>query len=92
MTDNYERFYEMINRFPAVSGFWDQQNHKLNTEELQSSLGVLSSGQRRMALFFASVWNPADSEFSFDLVDAASGLDQQSREIIIKWLHDPFYP
>nr|WP_247595141.1 hypothetical protein [Salmonella enterica] len=49
----------------------------------------MSHGEAVLARFFLSLWNGSNA--GFDLVEAA-GLDDRERQLIARWLADPFWP
>lgn len=89
---NHKRFYHLLDSCPWVSTFWDRETHDLDVERFESELDVMSSGEQHMARFLASVWFGNNKLYGFDLAKAASRLDPEDRQIIIKWLASPFYP
>lgn len=90
--DSTERFFNMINKVPAVATLWDKDKRQLKTKAFEEALNVFSSGEITMALFFAAVWLHSNQQYGFDVVRAVDTLDNEKRAIIIAWLMDPFYP
>jgi len=57
---------------------------------LEKHMKTFSHGERILPQFFLSVW--IHNNYSFDLFEAASVLDEESRAVIVSWLISPFYP
>ncbi len=51
---------------------------------------LMSHGECVLAKFFLFVWT--QNNHAFDIVEAASVLDQPDRQVIIDWLTNPFWP
>lgn len=83
---------EMVDRCPRVASLWDRKSNSLNVELFEEELDVMSSSERAMAQFFASVWFHNNTLYGFDLSDVASKLDLEDRKIIIDWISRPMYP
>lgn len=92
MYDSHKAFYALLNKVPRISHFWNQTRHELNVAQFERELGVLSSGERQMALFFASIWFNNNSRYGFDIVDAAGRVDGHFLSIMQQWLSHPFWP
>ena len=92
MISEYKKFYNMIDRFPRVAYLWDRKSHNLDVDAFENDLGVMSSGEVFMAKFFASVWFNRNERYGFDIIDRWWVLDQDSKQIVLDWLADPFYP
>ena len=94
MTEEHYRFFGMLNNYQRISKFWSAETLTLDIKELQQELNQLSTGERHMAQFFASVWlNDSGLElFEFDLISAVRVLDESSIQIISKWLKESFFP
>lgn len=90
--NNYDRFFEMLNKVPAIADLWDVKRRSLKLEEFEQALGVMSSGEAQMAKFFASVWFHHNEDYGFDLVHAVSQIDLNERRLIVEWIAKPFYP
>lgn len=97
LTGSKLEFFLMLQKVPRIAHLWDAEKKgtltgTLNVELFESELGVMSSGEVQMALFFASVWFHSNSRYGFDLVDAVSSIDQEYRELITVWIQNPFWP
>ena len=64
----------------------------MHINKFEDALGVMSSGERHMAKFFAAVWFNDNQKYGFDLVDAVASLDVAPRKLIIEWIAKPFWP
>lgn len=91
MANEYERFWEMLDKCPRISGLWNRETRALDVERLENELGGLSSGEAYMARFLAGVWLNKD-DYGFNLIGAMHTLDNGNRQIIIDWLNEPFFP
>jgi hypothetical protein len=87
-----ERFFEMLKRVPTINLLWDEEKKEIDVDRFELALGVMSSGERHMALFFASIWFHSNRRYGFDLVDAVQCVGLHDRDMIIEWITDPFYP
>jgi len=58
---------------------------------ISQDINLYSPGEQLMLKFFANVWFD-EPVYEFDIVYAASKLDQNNRQIIIDWLDMPFWP
>jgi len=90
--NNYDVFYAMLDRYPRLAGLWNRETNELKVKLFEAEIGILSSSERAMAEFFASVWFHNSDRYGFDLTDVASRLDMEERQIIIDWLSNPTYP
>ena len=89
-----ERFWSLLDAtFVQVQRCWNRENQSLDMKGLDDLLGVASSGERHMALFFRDLWlGQGSKENPFDLIDAVASLDRAQVAIIQKWLSAPFWP
>lgn len=88
-----EKFYKVINQFDCLRSFWDQDNHQIRKNELIQAMGLMSSGEKRLACFMATVWFHSDrAEFPFSLVESMHILDGPHRQVIVDWINDPYWP
>jgi len=90
--DNTARFFLMLQKAPRIAELWSPQTAELRIERFERALNVMSSGECLLAQFFAAVWFNRADRYGFDVVDAATRLDPEHRQIIIDWLTAPFYP
>ena len=93
MSEPYSRFYALINTY-GLGQYWDQVEHELDTKGLSRGLSTMSSGERHMARFFASVWLKYEvpDALRFDAVEAAQVLDARCLAIVGNWVRDPWWP
>ncbi len=91
LSPEQKRFFELLNRYPTIAGYWDVDAQQCHEAELNDAMAVLSHGEKIMAQFFCSLWTGNDSA-GFGLVEAASTLSPQDRAITTAWLNDPFFP
>ena len=88
-----DRFRELLDKtFENVAACWDRGSRSLNTEQMESLLGVASSGERHMALFFRDLWFGHGHEEPFILVEAIGSVGRDQEDLIRHWLSDPFWP
>ena len=92
MTEEQQRFFNMLMPFHRFRNHWNQLDQSLDIEGLEEDLKLMSSGERHIAKFFASIWLNDSERFPFDLMQAVRTLDNRFRQVIINWLEDPFYP
>jgi len=87
-----ERFFEMVSNYPRIAKLWNKEREELLIENLESALGVMSSGESDMTRFFVSIWFWNNKRYGFDLIDAVSRVDIQDRTVILTWVGNPFWP
>ena len=92
MTKEQQRFFTMLDSYQQIRKFWNPEKLSLDISELKQALNQLSSGERHMARFFASVWLNDSELFHFDFISAVRVLDKSSIQIITKWLEAPYFP
>ncbi len=92
MTEDQEKFFQVLNQFERFAHHWDQEGRTLNVDQFEQDLKLMSSGERHIAKFLASVWLNDNEHFPFNLMEAMYVLDYQYRQVIIDWITDPFYP
>lgn len=91
-THNQERFYRMIEKWPAIAKFWNKDEDTLDIEAFEQALSVLSHGEFHLATFFAAIWFGNNNKYPFDIFEAMRVLDAGNKQVIIFWLETPFYP
>ncbi|MFC4347081.1 hypothetical protein ACFO5Q_04425 [Kordiimonas lipolytica] len=91
LTKGHQRFAKLLSSCPELFEFWDFSEGSMKADELSDAIGYMSRGEQIMAKFFAAVWWGKNS-WNFDLIEAAGSLDRSNREIVSKWLADPFWP
>lgn len=92
ITGSEHRFAELLQQTPWLEGYWDIPNNSYDRDRLEANMGAWSHGEQMLARFFMMVWHGNNDEAKFNLVDAASVLDIESRRIITYWFLDPFWP
>ena len=92
MTENQIRFLTMLKPFHKLRHHWSPFDLSLDLDSFEQDLKLMSSGEKHLAKFFASIWLNDSERFPFDLIQAARTLDSRSMTVIINWLQDPFYP
>ena len=80
----------LIQSFPWLAKYWDWDKRECAYETLKENMGVMSHGEQIIAQVFLGVWTHKDHEF--DILEAASVLDIETRQLITDWLMDPFWP
>ncbi|AZT44443.1 hypothetical protein [Salmonella enterica] len=88
-TTEQNRFFTLLSQYPRIAVFWSRAEGECKTEALRQAMGGMSHGEAVLARFFLSLWNGSNA--GFDLVEAA-GLDDRERQLIARWLADPFWP
>lgn len=88
-----ERFFAVINQFDYLKPYWDQASCEIKNYKIKEDLSVLSTGERMLLCFLASVWNWSEIEgLKFDVVVAMSVLDGKHKQVVIDWINDPYWP
>ena len=90
LTLEQTRFAALLTDYPRIAGYWDFDQHVCHETELRTALNVMSSGEQHLARFFLGLWCSTDE--GFDMLEAASVLEDKERLLLINWLHDPFWP
>ncbi|WP_447907991.1 hypothetical protein [Serratia fonticola] len=90
LTPEQARFADLLAPYSRLSGYWDFEQRECREASLRSGLNAMSSGERQLAQFFLSLWTGQDE--GFDMLEAASVLDDRERKMLIDWLADPFWP
>lgn len=94
LSNNQIRFFDLIkssNVSNTIMCFFDVEKRAIKLDEVNELIGQLSHGEQIMLMFFANVWFNANT-FDFNLIDAASTLDEGNRSLIAEWLQNPFWP
>ena len=89
--NSVDRFFKLLERVPRSAALWDKKNG-FDNQAFEDALGVMSSGEVQMALFFTAVWFNDNKKYGFDIVDAVARIDKEDRELIAEWIADPFWP
>ncbi len=92
MTKEQQQFFNMLMPFHRFRNHWNQLDHSFDLDSFEKDLQLMSSGEQHMAKFFASVWLGESESFPFDVLDALKAIDTKSRNLIIKWIKEPFFP
>lgn len=91
LSNNRERFFKLLDAYPAVAACWDRDDSSLNIDRADRFIRVCSSGERAMLQFFAGLWI-GENEYEFDLFKSVKYLDDRELKVIQDWIADPFYP
>ena len=93
MSELQARFYNRVSPY-GFRRYWDHASHELDMEGLSNAMGTMSSGERHLARFYASVWlkHHVPEELRFDLVEAVQVLDARSLDQIVQWVRSPWWP
>ena len=78
-------------KMPYLLHLFDFDKRMLITANLEQYLSVASHGQQIMARFVATVWTQ-ENKYDFDIVDAASVLDQSQLDVVTDWMNKPIWP
>ena len=89
---SHERFFNMLNKMPRLEDCWDKEKRKMNESLFEAELNVMSAGEVEMAKFFAAVWLGDNTKYGFDVVVAVKRVDTRETNLILEWIHDPFWP
>ncbi len=92
MTEDQQKFFEMLEPFSRFKHHWNQINRTLDVDGFNQDLRLMSSGERHIAKFLASVWFGETDSYPFDLIDSTRVLNFENRKVIVKWLAAPFFP
>ena len=90
LSHEMRRFKKMLSHFPLLLPYWDFNDGLVDLKAIHNDSDSLSPNLQIMGNFFIDVWTGSDEVFR--LSDAAKTLEPQSRQIIIDWLKEPFYP
>lgn len=89
-TSDQNRFIEMVESFPRLSGYWDFEAWQVDPERIKEDYEALSSGEQVLISFLMSVWFGRNRDF--DITRAAGILSNDNKKIIVQWFLDPFWP
>ena len=90
MTDK-QKFYSVVDRFPCLQPFWNQDKHELRRDAFEKRLGTMSSGEYQLAIFMANVWFHQD-EYEFSIFDALGTVSGRYKQVIADWVREPYWP
>ena len=76
--------------FPEVYSYLNWGERECAYDVLKENMGAMSHGEKIIAQFLLGVWTHNDHDF--DILEAASVLDDETRQLITDWLMDPFWP
>jgi len=91
LTPDQRKFERLLSGYPQIYVFWDFNARACDTDRLNDSMGVLSSGEQILAGFFLSIWTGDDHPY-FSILAAARTLDPEHRQVITDWLAAPYFP
>ncbi len=86
------RLFLMLDRAPRIKDCWDESKRENHVELFERELGVMGSGEKYLAQFFAAVWFYSNERYGFDLVNGLLKIDASERQIILDWMAEPFWP
>ena len=84
------RFKDLLEHVPWLAKYWDWDKRECDYDVLMSYMGTMSHGEKVVTQFFLGVWTHNDHDF--DILEAASILDIEIRQLITDWFMDPFWP
>ena len=90
-SENQQRFFDLLDRYPQYSSFWNRPSKELDMDRVNRALGTLSSGEGAFLKFLVNLWL-GENRFGFDLLDDYASLDEPERQVIIDWCQNPFWP
>lgn len=65
-------------------------------DRFMKASGPWSSGEKVLARFIASVWNPtaaaSTKQWRYDATDIALSINAADRRVILQWIANPVYP
>lgn len=86
-----DRFWELLDNYPALRYYWDREKRECDLT-LMRRAGYLTSGESVILKCLASIWlRSGQANFRIDVTDLAA-LDSRSRQPLLEWLADPFWP
>lgn len=90
-TTDQDHFFQLLDNCPRISGLWDRNRKKMNIEQFEKELKVMSSGEIHLAKFFAGIWLN-HNKYGFDIIASMHVLDTNSKRLISSWIESPFFP
>ena len=90
-TEGQLQFYKLVSRYPRIAALWNWEERSLNIPAYEQALSVMSRGEVTLARFFAGLWLWNDKERAVNIFDLAE-LYGEDREMVVRWLADPFWP
>ena len=93
MSEMQKRFYNRVNLY-VFGRYWNEISNELDIEGLSNALGAMSSGERHLAQFYASIWLKHDvpEVLRFDIVRAVQVLDTTAMNEVADWVRAPWWP
>ena len=91
ITAHQERFFAILELFPRITVYWDQEAKELNIAGLEQDLPAMSSGEQAIARFLGGVWL-GKNHFDFDVLAHVGGMDEAGKRVFHAWVDDPFFP
>lgn len=89
---NEERFFKMLACAPVeLQKFWDVKEHTIKLKSVQVALHRMDEEESVLLRFFVSVWFGNSDMASFKFFEHIMHMDEQARNIIRRWLLDPFF-
>lgn len=91
-------FFSDLSKYPSFSKFWSVENtckygifRGLDGPGLDAFRNSCDSEEKIMVDFFINVWRKDDIT-TISLIDVGHLLEKHDREVIAKWILDPYYP
>jgi len=84
------KFALLIESYPKFSVYWNWEKKECDPDAIENALPAMSHGEQIMLKFFWSVWLHQNK--GFDIIEAASVLDDLYMRIITEWMNEPFWP
>jgi len=90
LSSGQAQFKNLLEHFPRFTSYWNWDGRECEYETLKENMGVMSHGEKIIGQFLLGVWTHNDHDF--DILEAASVLDAEARQLITDWLMEPFWP
>ena len=90
LSSGQAKFKQLLEHFPRLVPYWNWDECECAYDDLKASMGIMSHGEKVVAQFLLSIWTHKNHDF--DILEAASTLDSNARQLITDWLSDPFWP
>ena len=91
-TDSFKQFMEMLNKYPKIAEYWNEETECIDFPSLSSDMGKFSNNEKHMAMFFSGVWSQSICENSFDIINAVQDLNPKDLKVITDWINNPVFP
>lgn len=93
MSEEQQQFFAMLESYPTLKRFWDQDSMDVDLKAVKKSEGYLSSGEFIALQVLTSIWLGTGTMMmlKIDFTDLAV-LSPDFRRPFVEWLCQPFYP